>query len=311
MRRLSFRRAAAAAFCLIALSGAAAAADADIARPGDHTLTLEHGGVARQYQVHVPARYDGATPAPLLIALHGGASDMGQLQEEAIYGQIAASEREGAVVVFPNGFSRQPGGRLASWNGGTCCGVARNENVDDVGFLRAVVADVSRQLRIDRDKVFATGMSAGGIMAHRLACEMPDVVRAIASVAGTDNTRQCAPDRPVSVLMIHARDDDNVPFLGGRGSRPPTTTLPDFTSVPETITRWVQREQCSATPARVLEVPGARCERYSGCEGQAKVELCTTESGGHSWPVGNDIPGAPGSTALSANRLMWDFFLDR
>src|SRR5690606_6342607 len=88
---------------------------------------------------------------------------------------------------------------------------------DDVGFLKAVIADLGRRLRIDASRVYATGMSNGGMMAYRLACEASDVFRGIAAVAGTDNTRNCRPARPVPVLHIHARDDDRVLFEGGAG----------------------------------------------------------------------------------------------
>ena len=99
---------------------------------------------------------------------------------------------------------------FATWNAGNCCGGARDQNVDDVGFIRQIVANLTRQMNVDRQRIYATGMSNGGLMSYRLACEMSDVFKAIAPVAGTDNTRSCTPKQPVAVLHIHARNDTHV-----------------------------------------------------------------------------------------------------
>src|SRR5690606_19317480 len=104
-----------------------------------------------------------------------------------------------------------------TWNAGNCCGRARDENVDDVAFLRAVVADVSRRASIASQRVYAIGMSNGAMMSYRLACEAGDVFHGIMTVAGTDNTKQCQPQQPVPVLHIHASDDPLVLFDGGAG----------------------------------------------------------------------------------------------
>ena len=283
--------------------------------PGDSSYTLEHGGLTRHYLVHVPRSYDPARPAALLMALHGGGGSAKFQADDAHYGLITASEKYGFVAVFPNGISPLPGGMLATWNAGACCGKARDRNIDDVGFLRAVVADVQRRLAIDPARVYATGMSNGGMMAQRLACEAADVFRAIAPVAGTDNTlTACAPNRPVAVIEFHARNDDHVLFNGGAGPSAfaDSSKMAPFTSVDETIARWVKRNQCSATaaPEVVLDKPGARCVRHNGCAGGAVVELCVTEDGGHSWPGGGAtrIGKTKPSTAISANDLMWAFF---
>jgi len=293
----------------------AAQGDADakarITKPGDYTYTIEHDSLRREYIVHVPARYNAANPTPLLISLHGGGAHMQYQASDENYGQISKSERENFIVVFPNGYSRMPSGKLATWNAGDCCGPARNRNIDDVGFIRQVVGNVTQQLNIDRQRIFATGMSNGGLMAHRLACEMADTFKAIAAVAGTDNTRVCSPKNPVSVLLIHAKNDNHVLFEGGAGEAARGSQVNSFTSVPETISRWVRRDGCSAAPKRVLDKPGAYCDKYAGCQGNAEVELCVTETGAHSWPGARKTRGEAASTAISANDVMWDFFMGR
>lgn len=283
---------------------------AKITRGGDYTYAIDVDGMTREYRVHVPASYDPAKPTPLLVSLHGGGASMDYQASDENYGQISKSDREGFVVVFPNGFSRSPGGKLATWNAGNCCGPARDSDVDDVGFIRRMIENLSRQLNIDRQKIFATGMSNGGLMAQRLACEMSDTFKAIAPVAGTDNTKNCNPKNPVSILQIHARNDDHMPFEGGMGAKSRRSAVTDFTSVPESISRWVKRNACSPAPKRVLDKPGAYCDRYAPCQGGAEVELCVTETGGHSWPGASKWRGSePPSSAINANDVMWDFFM--
>lgn len=280
-----------------------------ITRAGDHIFSIQHGGVARTYRVHVPATFSPATPAPLLVALHGGGGNMDAQANDAWYGLVAKSEREGFVAVFPNGYSKLPGARLATWNAGQCCGPARDENVDDVGFIRKVVENVFLQMSIDRHRIYAAGMSNGAMMAYRLACDAPGLFRGIAAVAGTDNTGNCATSHPVPVVHIHARDDSHVLFNGGAGpDAVDRSRVPDFTSVPATVSKWAQRNGCSATPRRILDTAGAYCEVHSWCRGQADVQLCVTDTGGHSWPGGQSPRGArTPSQAISATDVMWDF----
>ncbi|TAK89909.1 MAG: poly(3-hydroxybutyrate) depolymerase [Burkholderiaceae bacterium] len=284
-----------------------------ITQPGDYTFTIQHDGLTRMYRVHVPGRYDAATPAALLVALHGGGGSMDYMANDTYYGLLTKSDREGFVVVFPNGFSKLNSGKFATWNAGNCCGGARDANVDDVGFIRQMVANLTRQLNIDRNRIYATGMSNGGLMAYRLACEMSDVFSAVAPVAGTDSTRSCNPANPVSILHIHARDDDHVLFTGGAGPGSVSQDkVTDFTAVPVSIAKWVRLNGCAPTPHRTLDKAGAYCEVYAPCRGGTQVQLCVTETGGHSWPGGVKPRGdkAP-SQAISANDVMWDFFNHR
>ena len=291
----------------------ALAASNDAQAAGDPSFTIEHDGLARRYRVHVPPGLDPARPAPLLVALHGGGGNMNLQADDERYGLIGKSDAAGFVAVFPNGYSRFPGGRLATWNAGACCGASRDKGVDDVGFVRAVVADVQRRYAVDAKRVYATGMSNGAMLAHRLACEAADVFTAIAAVAGTDNTSTCTPSRPVRVLVVHARDDDHVLFEGGAGPGAfrDRSQVTEFTSVPETVARWTRRDGCSSTPPRrVVERPGAFCERSGPCRDGSSVQLCVTETGGHSWPGAAAVRRGkePASQALSATDLMWDFF---
>lgn len=288
---------------------AATSENTKLSQPGDYRFSIEYGGHTRFYRVHVPKNYDATKPTPLLFALHGGGGNMDYQANDANYGLIRKSEETGFLVVFPNGYSRRANGALATWNAGNCCAAARDENIDDAGFIRRVFDNLTRQLNVDRERVYATGMSNGAMMSYRLACEASDIFRAIAPVAGTDNTRSCQPKRRVSVLHIHAKNDSHVLFNGGVGPGAPSKDLvTDFVSVPSTVAKWAKLNECAAPPERTMENAGAYCERYS-CANRTEVQLCVTETGGHSWPGGNKERGSePTSKAISANDVMWDFF---
>jgi polyhydroxybutyrate depolymerase len=266
----------------------------------------------RKVLVHLPTGYDAAKPAPLVLAFHGGGGHAEYMADDEKYGLQKKADEAGFVVAFPNGYSKLPGGKFATWNAGGCCGDARDKASDDVGFARATVKAIQARYAIDASRVFATGMSNGGMLSHRLACEAADVFRAVAAVAGTDATVNCTPSKPISVLHIHAKDDTHVLFNGGAGADAfrDESKVMAFIAVPETISRWVQRNRCTAPPQRTLDKPGATCETYSGCAGGVSVQLCVTDTGGHSWPGADSVRrGKPAaSQALDANDAIWRFF---
>lgn len=282
-----------------------------IQKPGDYVRSLQHDGLTRTYRIHVPQQYQKSKSAPLVLAFHGGGGDKDYMANDEYYGLISKSEAEGFVVVFPNGYSKFKSGKLATWNAGACCANARDKNIDDVGFVRKMIANLTRELNINRQMIFATGMSNGGMMSYRLACEMSDTIVAIAAVAGTDNTIHCQPRKPVSILHIHAKNDDRVLFGGGAGKKfRDESKVTDFVSVPDSLNKWVAHNHCQSTPVRSLEKPGAYCEKYAQCKDGVSVQLCVTDTGGHSWPGGTKPRGSePPSQVISANDVMWDFFV--
>lgn len=285
-----------------------------ITKSGDYTFSLVHEGLNRYYRLHVPEKYNPNKPNPLFIAIHGGGGNMDIQSEDKYYKLISKSDEVGFIALFPNGHSNFKSGKVATWNAGKCCGKARDNKIDDVGFFRAMIKKVSQQLNIDTDKVFATGMSNGAMMSYQLACELTDVIKAIAPIAGTDVTINCRPTKPISILHFHAKNDDHVQFNGGIGKAAMKEELiTNYPSVAETINKWVTFNQCSTTPKRVLEVKGAYCDLFSNCKENVEVKLCVTETGGHSWPGGNSIRFGKeeNSKAISANDIMWDFFASK
>ncbi|HAT40441.1 MAG TPA: poly(3-hydroxybutyrate) depolymerase [Rheinheimera sp.] len=269
------------------------------------TVKLSDG---RFYVLYVPSSLPSSAAAPLVLMFHGGGGHAEQAAQA--YGWQATADKYGFVLVFPNGSSRLPRARLATWNAGNCCGYARDEHIDDVAFVRQVIADVQRRVAVDPQRIFATGMSNGAMLSQRLACEMSDTFRAIAAVAGTDNTRQCPLQQPLSVLLIHAKDDTHVLYQGGAGKDAfrDDSKVTDFTSVPATLQRWRQRLQLSDVSAQTSTQPGAAFERYKSQDGRIELQLISTDTGGHSWPGSKPVRGKTPSTAIAANEQIWQFF---
>ncbi|MCB6183942.1 prolyl oligopeptidase family serine peptidase [Leeia sp. TBRC 13508] len=276
------------------------------------TVEMRFDGRNRTFTIHLPKGYNPSKNTPLVLAFHGGGGSMEFMGKDSNYHLISKSDSAGFILALPNGVGTI-GDKLATWNAGRCCGKARDENVNDVGFAKAVVEYMKQHYSVDARRVYAIGMSNGGMMSHRLACEASDVFTAIASVAGTDNTTSCNPSRPIPILHIHAKDDDHVLYNGGAGEGAfrDESKVTDFTSVPQTINNWASRNRCSSAPAkRTLTVAGAYCEDRTGCAGDATVRLCATDTGGHSWPGGGQTRSdkAGPSQAISANDEIWRFF---
>jgi polyhydroxybutyrate depolymerase len=254
--------------------------------PGNHERTLEHGGLTRSYVIHVPNSLDPQEPAPLLLNMHGYMSNPTHQMQWTEMNESAGPR--GWIVVYPLGTN-------SSWNAGVCCGQAVADQVDDVGFLRAVVDAVASELCVDPKRIHATGMSNGGYMSHRLACEAADLFASVAPVAGAISVATCAPSRPISVLAFHGVQD----------------TLVSYASDLQSMTAWAGTDGCDSVPAQV-EFDGGDHRIWSGCDDDVAVEFYTLDPMGHCWPSGWDTYCfdflGPHSDAVDANAAMLDFF---
>ncbi len=276
--------------------------------PGTHKVLvdLRVSGVRRSYCVHVPAGHDGATPLPVVVALHGAFSTARKFERESGFSLLA--DREGFLVVYPQGIGF--GDLFRHWNSGHCCGKARKINLDDVGFALAAVDDVARRNPVDRARLYVVGHSNGGMLAYRIAAERPEVVAAVAAASATIGGIPSAdepewtvprPKHPVPVLALHGRADESVPYEGGRAaqSRGKSSTI----SVARSIALWVDANRCDPDP-QVELMHGGRVERqsWSGCGDDAEVVLYSLDGWGHDWPQGNSLGG------FDAAATIWRFF---
>jgi polyhydroxybutyrate depolymerase len=272
--------------------------------PGDVTRMLTHDGRERSYIVYVPPTYDPAQPTAVVLVFHGGGGNAENAR--MMTGFDAVADAEGFIVVYPNGTGRRTD-RLLTWNGGRCCAYAMEQNVDDVGFVRTLLADLGTVANVDARRIYATGMSNGAIMSYRLACELADVIAAIGPVAATQNLDACTPSRPVPMLHVHGDADRHAPYAGGVGAE--SLVGVHFESVETTLDFWVRQNGCASTP-QVTQNGSIRHTVYNDCRQNAAVELSTVVGGGHAWPggqpgwKGGDVP----TTELNASQVLWDFF---
>ena len=253
---------------------------------GESEHTIQFDGNEREYEVQVPASYDNTVAVPLVLDLHGYTSDKDDQQNISGWAELA--ETEGFVVVRPNGF-----GGLRSWNSGDyCCGQAQSQNLDDVGLMRAIVDEVTAQLCIDPKRIHVSGLSNGGAMSHRLACEAADVFASAAPVSyplGFNPFDKCQPSRPIAVMHSHGTSDFIVPYNGG-------FTSP---STPESFAYWAGADGCTGDPVETYTNGNSHCDTYQTCDQGVEVRLCTLSGGHVLYGNNDDVPIA---------ELAWDFF---
>jgi polyhydroxybutyrate depolymerase len=274
-------------------------------QPGDHTRTVNVEDAARSYIAHVPPSYRPTHATPVVLNFHGGGGQA-RIQEQLSRMNVQA-DVAGFIVVYPEGTPALVG-KLQTFNAGSCCGRAERKNVDDIAFTSTILDDLGKDLCVDRDRVYATGISNGAMMAYRLACELADRIAAIAPVAGTLGVENCSPSRPVSVLHFHGTADESVPYRGGFSHKPLTRNLA-FRSVASSIGFFVGRNGCSTVPAVIYQKGDAKCFRYHPCSDQTEVRLCNIEGGGHTWPGGAPyLRGGKTSYDIDANEEMFKFF---
>ncbi|HRC73767.1 MAG TPA: PHB depolymerase family esterase [Candidatus Competibacter sp.] len=278
--------------------------------PGFKTVTLSHAGRERSYLLYVPASLPKGQPAPLVMVFHGGGGHAAGIVRATNLHQIA--ERHGFIAAYPNGTGAQQGRRL-SWNAGSSPprGYAENQNVDDVGFVKAILQQLKRSYSIDPRRIYATGLSKGGMFAYRLGCELSDQIAAIAPVAGSLTYAQCRPSRAVAILHIHGGNDQNVPLEGGRGAY--SAQMADYPSALRGLDQWRQRNNCTATPTQTTVTADTKRFSYQGCKNGGDVTYYVVRGGGHGWPGSTPNARQQGrgiylSNQLKASEEIWKFF---
>ncbi|SDL52083.1 polyhydroxybutyrate depolymerase [Catalinimonas alkaloidigena] len=265
--------------------------------------TLVHDGLERTYLVHLPPNYTETEAWPLVVAMHGGGGSAFNLQDQS--GLSAKADAAGFVVVYPEGIR---GGALniRTWNAGWCCGPASSGNVDDVGFLTALLDTLTARYALDTTRIYATGMSNGGFISYRLACERSDRIAAIAPVACSMSLEACTPGRPVPIIHFHSSQDGSVPYRGGVGDG-----LSNHYNAPQdsVLDAWAAANGCRPVADTLVDTDEYLLTQWTDCDCGVEIHRYLTHDGGHSWPGGNQTPiGDPPSHYLNATDLMWDFF---
>ena len=288
---------------LTALSVAICPSWAQPAAPaGDQQITLEVGGQKHTCLVHLPPTQGATRPLPLVIAFHGSRGNGKGMAK--MTGFDALADKHGFIAAYPDGlveprawnalFGRIPGG----------VGV-QGDDVDDVAFVRSLIALLHKSYHTDPNRVFVCGHSAGAYMAYRLAVELSDQIAAAGVVNGSLGIKSedgkpvpatiPEPVAPISLIHICGKQDRAVKFEGAQ------TPKNLFKSVPDCIQVFVKADGCAPAAKETKDAEhGMIRTRYSGGKAGTEVELVIVENCGHAWPTEKN--------GLSASQALWDFF---
>ena len=260
--------------------------------------SITHDAIQRDYIIYIPANYTGTTAVPLLFNFHGYTSNA---NEQMWYGDFRSiADTAGFIIVHPEGTLDGTGTTHfnVGWGG---------SSVDDVSFTSALIDSISGQYNINQDRVYSTGMSNGGFMSFRLACELSDRIAGIASVTGSilpGTLTNCNALHSTPVMQFHGTNDGTVPYAGGAGWTEPISSLVDY---------WANFNNCSVPPV-IENVPdintadGSTVEKYSYLNGDNCTEVIHYKitNGAHTWP-GTVFSSAGTNQDINASVEIWKF----
>ncbi len=310
------------------VGGPAAAGQADTVRakpsagckaapvvPGEEDVSTASGGAPRSYLRNVPASYDGRTPLPLVVDLHGYLEGARLHETNSRLG--AFGDEHGFVTLTPQG------------SGDVVPGWEVEPGSPDVRYVGDLFTEAERTLCVDERRVFLAGYSNGAFLASTLACTDAKRIAAVATVSGLMNPAGCKPARAVPIVAFQGTGDQFVAFTGGLGSQAQVTSANDGTgrmlgdtsggkavarsaSTPKVAAAWAKRNHCTAKPTETSVAPDVVLVRYR-CPNHADVALYRIEGGGHTWP-GSEFSRAiesvvgPTTFSINADEAMWSFF---
>jgi polyhydroxybutyrate depolymerase len=261
----------------------------------DVEQTITSGGTERTYRLAIPPGYDPDVPAPVIFNFHGLGSNA---VEQSVYSVLpAAATKRGSIVATPDAIG-------GTWQLG---GSEGSPPVDQV-FISDLLSDLEGRFCTDARRVYAAGLSLGGLMSAVLGCGLPDTIAAIGVVTVEIKPGECEP--PLPILAFHGDADPVVPYQEGG-----EVDAGDFSGVKvkgtlNNMVEWATLNGCAIEPD--VEKIGVDVEHrvYAGCQGGAEVELYTILGGGHTWTGSAiDVPSLGVNTdTVSATELILDFF---
>ena len=259
------------------------------------TGSIIHDNIERDYRLFRPASYDGTKALPLVFSLHGFGSNALEQQIYTEMGNVSIDNE--FLICFPNGVDN-------AWN----VGWTNGSTADDVGFISALIDQLSQDYNIEPNRIYSCGMSNGGYMSYRLACELNDKIAAVASVTGSFSPQyidQCQPGKSVPTMEIHGTADLVVPYNGA-------ATL--AVGVEDVISFWINNNQCELSSDTTIiedtdngDFSTAIQVDYKNCDLATQVSLIKIENGGHTWPGASIVVGVTNQD-FKASEAIWDFF---
>ena len=278
-----------------AISPVAVACDGSAGTPGEQRLTLTIDGLEREYLLALPPSYDGVTPAPVVLLMHGLGQSAAFAAEQT--GIIDAAGERGVIAVLPEGTGAAPGWNVYEFPAGP----------DEAAFFAALLDELEASWCIDPARVYAAGFSNGASMAQQLGCDMPERFAGVAFVAAI--YLPCT--GPVPAIAFHGDADLAAPFEGG--PVPGSTTLAT-PPVRRSISEWARAIGCDGLPLITRSGGAVEHSNFVNCPaGDGETQLYTILGGGHTWPGSAVVVEGAGVTTqeIDATALMLDFFLER
>ena len=277
---------------------------------------MEYDGLQRRYRLYLPAGGTYHGDLPLLIALHGGGGTGKRMVDLTRGAFNSLAEAEQFIVAYPDAYKRH-------WNDGRT-GLppkyrAHRQNIDDVGFISALIDTLVRTHRADPRRVYVTGMSNGALMSHRLAMELGHKIAAAAPVCGNIPVNlRVEPQVPVALILINGTEDPLVPYEGGHVHFL-KRKLGEVLSTERSLDYWVRHNSVNPAPveqwlADLDPADGCRVKstRFGKPSDPGEVVLLDIEGGGHTWAGGWQYLNKRwiGRTCrdINACRVIWDFF---
>ncbi|GAC1515889.1 MAG: PHB depolymerase family esterase [Gemmatimonadaceae bacterium] len=313
---MSLQRAVRVTFVVVAVHLAACSPDGIFGgngnwRPGTAAHSIVVGPLTRSYLLHVP-RFRPLTlsglsgPYSLYLVLHGSSGTGDDIRR--VSNMDSLSEAGRFLVAYPNGVRGGGGAYPSDWNvGPNCCGAAGREGIDDLGFLSALIRDVTRHLPVDVKRVYVVGFSDGGKMAHHAACKLSPMIAAIGVVSGSLQDATCVPGRAVPLVAIHGTGDTQVAYFDNALTPPPRPVSGLAAQMPTSIQFWISNNGCSSG-STASQSPSVDRATFTPCTG-GEVVFYTIQNGVHAWP--GEPAGGPGSappmSELKASVVMTQF----
>jgi len=277
------------------------------------TSSLTWGGLTRDFRVFIPSGYNAGKPLPLVMVFHGGRGSAAQIEKHT--GFSALAEKELFLAAYPQGYDKQ-------WNDGRQAQNIKPQklNIDDVGFISALIDAIGERYRIDPDRIYVTGISNGGFMSQRLACALSGRLAAAASVAAmmpAPLLASCRPSSKISILIMNGTEDPLVPYAGGKVHLG-RIVRGEATSTNETIRFWTSHNNCRLYLSNLVDNDPDDSTSilqyfYKGVDQPGvEVRLYEIVGGGHTWPDASQylpktVVGRV-SHEMSATETIWEFF---
>ena len=255
-----------------------------------HHIKFQVGDTSRSAEIYLPVQLNNNAPSPLVFNLHG-TGGLPKSQEQLSRMSLVADRENFILVSGMASYLRADGSR--TWNADLDL-----SGVSDIDYIVAAIEAVDAQTSVDRRRIYVTGFSGGGRMASRLACELADILAAVAPVAGVQFGKNCNPARSIPLVTFHSKNDPVNTYSRANIIRNPSWV----TGVESAVASWADYNTCPADSVEQIITEKFTRLSYNNCADETNVVFYQLDDGGHSWP------GTPSDTDINASELIWEFF---